>query len=95
MILAGEGAGKAMSRIYSNIGFKGLWNGLPVRIGMIGYVHYGDDPSNLVLHLSRKTCFKSTLTFPTHESYLATHLSTLKSNADTELCVERLLPSNG
>lgn len=33
---AGEGAGQAMSRIYGNIGFKGLWNGLPVRIVMIG-----------------------------------------------------------
>ncbi|KAF4626409.1 hypothetical protein G7Y89_g11755 [Cudoniella acicularis] len=33
---AGEGAGQAMSRIYGNIGFKGLWNGLPVRILMIG-----------------------------------------------------------
>jgi solute carrier family 25 phosphate transporter 3 len=33
---AGEGAGKAMSRIYGNIGFTGLWNGLPVRILMIG-----------------------------------------------------------
>ncbi|MAD83948.1 MAG: hypothetical protein CL912_13380 [Deltaproteobacteria bacterium] len=32
----GEGAGKAMTRIYGNIGFKGLWNGLPVRILMIG-----------------------------------------------------------
>ncbi|PSK35016.1 hypothetical protein B9Z65_1599 [Elsinoe australis] len=32
----GEGAGKAMSRIYGNIGFAGLWNGLPVRIVMIG-----------------------------------------------------------
>lgn len=29
---AGEGAGQAVSRIYGNIGFKGLWNGLPVRI---------------------------------------------------------------
>lgn len=34
--LAGESAGKAMSRIYGNIGFSGLWNGLPVRIVMIG-----------------------------------------------------------
>lgn len=25
-----------MSRIYGNVGFKGLWNGLPVRILMIG-----------------------------------------------------------
>jgi solute carrier family 25 phosphate transporter 3 len=33
---AGEGAGKAVSRIYGNIGFAGLWNGLPVRIAMIG-----------------------------------------------------------
>jgi len=33
---AGEGAGQAVSRIYGNIGFKGLWNGLPVRIFMIG-----------------------------------------------------------
>ena len=32
----GEGAGKAMGRIYGNIGFTGLWNGLPVRILMIG-----------------------------------------------------------
>jgi len=32
----GEGAGKAMTRIYGNIGFGGLWNGLPVRIAMIG-----------------------------------------------------------
>ena len=36
MGLAGESAGKAMGRIYGNIGFKGLWNGLPVRIFMIG-----------------------------------------------------------
>ncbi|KIW73441.1 hypothetical protein PV04_01562 [Phialophora macrospora] len=33
---AGEGAGSAMARIYRNIGFAGLWNGLPVRIVMIG-----------------------------------------------------------
>ncbi|KAK5452254.1 Cu/Pi carrier [Exophiala xenobiotica] len=33
---AGESAGKAISRIYGNIGFAGLWNGLPVRIVMIG-----------------------------------------------------------
>lgn len=32
----GESVGKAVSRIYSQIGFKGLWNGLPVRIVMIG-----------------------------------------------------------
>ncbi|KAI9827918.1 MAG: hypothetical protein M1819_006861 [Sarea resinae] len=33
---AGESAGRAISRIYGNIGFTGLWNGLPVRIAMIG-----------------------------------------------------------
>jgi solute carrier family 25 phosphate transporter 3 len=33
---AGEGAMSAVTRIYGNIGFKGLWNGLPVRIVMIG-----------------------------------------------------------
>ncbi|KFZ24266.1 hypothetical protein V502_01258 [Pseudogymnoascus sp. VKM F-4520 (FW-2644)] len=32
---AGEGAGQAVSRIYSRIGFVGLWNGLPVRIAML------------------------------------------------------------
>jgi len=32
----GEGFGAAMGRIYGDIGFKGLWNGLPVRIVMIG-----------------------------------------------------------
>lgn len=33
---AGEGAGQAVARIYKEIGFGGLWNGLPVRIAMIG-----------------------------------------------------------
>ncbi|KAI5289757.1 hypothetical protein KEM55_008755 [Ascosphaera atra] len=33
---AGEAFGSAMSRIYSEIGMMGLWNGLPVRIVMIG-----------------------------------------------------------
>lgn len=32
---AGESGGKAMSRIYGNIGFRGLWNGLSVRIAMV------------------------------------------------------------
>lgn len=34
--LPGEAFGAAMSRIYKDIGFGGLWNGLPVRIVMIG-----------------------------------------------------------
>ncbi|KAL2270209.1 hypothetical protein VTJ83DRAFT_2393 [Remersonia thermophila] len=33
---AGEGFGAVTSRIYKDIGFAGLWNGLPVRIVMIG-----------------------------------------------------------
>lgn len=33
---AGESFGGAMGRIYGKIGFGGLWNGLPVRIVMIG-----------------------------------------------------------
>lgn len=34
--LPGESFGGAMGRIYKDIGFAGLWNGLPVRIVMIG-----------------------------------------------------------
>lgn len=33
---ATESTGQAVLRIYSKIGFGGLWNGLPVRIAMIG-----------------------------------------------------------
>ncbi|KAI0383757.1 mitochondrial phosphate carrier protein [Hypomontagnella monticulosa] len=33
---AGEGFGAAVARNYRDIGFMGLWNGLPVRIVMIG-----------------------------------------------------------
>jgi solute carrier family 25 phosphate transporter 3 len=33
---AGESFGAATGRIYKDIGFRGLWNGLPVRIVMIG-----------------------------------------------------------
>lgn len=33
---AGEAFGAVLSRTYADIGFKGLWNGLPVRIVMIG-----------------------------------------------------------
>lgn len=36
MTVAGEAALAAVGRIYKNIGFSGLWNGLGVRIGMIG-----------------------------------------------------------
>lgn len=34
--LPGEAFGAAMGRIYKDIGFAGLWNGLPVRVVMIG-----------------------------------------------------------
>lgn len=33
---ASESLGQALSRIYGQIGFSGIWNGLPVRIVMIG-----------------------------------------------------------
>ncbi|KAG5924960.1 hypothetical protein E4U61_004863 [Claviceps capensis] len=33
---SGEAFGSAVGRIYKNIGFGGLWNGLPVRIVMVG-----------------------------------------------------------
>jgi solute carrier family 25 phosphate transporter 3 len=33
---AGESAATALGRIYGKIGFGGLWNGLPIRIAMIG-----------------------------------------------------------
>lgn len=33
---AGEAFGSAMGRIYKDIGFGGLWNGLVIRIFMIG-----------------------------------------------------------
>lgn len=33
---SGEGFGAAVARNYRDIGFMGLWNGLPVRIFMIG-----------------------------------------------------------
>lgn len=33
---AGEGAGQAVSRIYGQIGFRGLWSGVGLRIVMIG-----------------------------------------------------------
>lgn len=42
---AGESAGKAVSRIYGNIGFSGLWNGLPTRILMVS----GENPNLPVL----------------------------------------------
>ena len=45
----GEGFGAAMSRIYAKIGFGGLWNGLPVRIVMIGE-HCTRDRLDLHLH---------------------------------------------
>jgi solute carrier family 25 (mitochondrial phosphate transporter), member 3 len=46
---AGEGFGAAMGRIYQNIGFMGLWNGLPVRIVMIGQSNFRCDCAPLSL----------------------------------------------
>jgi solute carrier family 25 phosphate transporter 3 len=51
---SGEAFGAAMSRIYGDIGFRGLWNGLPVRIVMIGtlvsdYLWQFQDESILII----------------------------------------------
>jgi hypothetical protein len=52
----GEAFGAAIGRIYKDIGFRGLWNGLPVRIVMIGM-------SNDGIHCLFKTltCFQELL----------------------------------
>lgn len=36
LVVDGESAMSAVSRIYQRIGFVGLWNGLAVRIVMLG-----------------------------------------------------------
>src|SRR5258706_8605830 len=54
----GEAFGAAMSRIYKDIGFIGLWNGLPVRIVMIGtltglqWMIYVSSMRTLILNVS-------------------------------------------
>ena len=53
----GEAFGAAMGRIYKDIGFSGLWNGLPVRIVMIGtltglqWMMYVSLSLNFLLHI--------------------------------------------
>jgi hypothetical protein len=64
---AGESAGAAMSRIYNRIGFMGLWNGLGVRIIMIGTLtglqwsfplsSLPSSPANLLLLFLISFCF--------------------------------------
>lgn len=39
-----------MTRIYGNIGFRGLWNGLPVRIIMIGTLTVGSLTPPAIYH---------------------------------------------
>lgn len=46
--LPGEAFGTAMGRIYKDIGFMGLWNGLMVRIVMIGTLVRSTLPIQLV-----------------------------------------------
>ncbi|KAL7628748.1 Cu/Pi carrier [Parahypoxylon ruwenzoriense] len=72
----GEAFGAAVARNYKDTGFMGLWNGLPVRIVMIGtltglqWMIYVSDPkvfahiSGLVLTVS-KDYFKMFMGFPT------------------------------
>ena len=58
----GEAFGAAMGRIYKDIGFNGLWNGLAVRIVMIGtltglqWMMYVSEASYLRSVLLTKTC---------------------------------------
>lgn len=51
---AGEAFGAATSRIYKDIGFRGLWNGLPVRIVMVGTLVGSYPPFPLCLILVQK-----------------------------------------
>jgi len=47
-----------MRRIYGNIGFVGLWNGLPVRILMIGTLTVDSKPlTQRVIEAHRHTGF--------------------------------------
>jgi hypothetical protein len=64
---AGESAGGAMSRIYQRIGFAGLWNGLPVRIVMIGTLtglqwYLPKDPGTPEGRPQKQNCFGEKLT---------------------------------
>ena len=48
-----------MSRIYGNIGFGGLWNGLPVRIFMVSDLAYAQKSSLLItLKIGTLTAFQ-------------------------------------
>ena len=72
---AGEGAGQAMTRIYGKIGFTGLWNGLPVRIFMIGTLTVRSPPLTMTT-MSREN--ESTmLTTPT--GFPMAHLRLIQS----------------
>lgn len=57
---AGEAFGAAMGRIYKDIGFGGLWNGLPVRIVMIVSDTAGWERTALLTYLPGHT-YRSTM----------------------------------
>ena len=55
----GEAFGAAMSRIYKDIGFGGLWNGLVIRIFMIGTLTSLRKPSHEpVVHKNADKVFR-------------------------------------
>lgn len=52
---SGEAFGAAMGRIYKDIGFAGLWNGLFVRIIMVGTLVCPDTPYSTVIYILYRT----------------------------------------
>ena len=58
------------------------------------YVHFGDDPSSLVLNLSLKTCFGRKLTFLLARRVSQFKCLPWKSNADSEICVDASFSGN-
>lgn len=51
----GEAFGGAMSRIYKDIGFGGLWNGLFVRIVMVGTLVFPPSLCSVATQLTKQT----------------------------------------
>ena len=70
----GEAFGGALSRIYSKIGFAGLWNGLPVRIVMIGTLTgLQVSVTDLSAHMAANVCIVDDLRLLQALRWLAYH----------------------